>query len=103
MCNGPSLIWPLSKSTDGSTLLDRMNSPFGPRIRASTNSYEFHEGIDLAGPAGGEVKIGDPVHATANGTASLLTDDAGCVIQNANEIAHPGCTPLFPGGGRIVR
>jgi len=84
-------------------LLDRLNSPFGPRIRASTNSYEFHEGIDLAGPAGSEVQIGDPVLAAADGTASLLTDDAGCVIRNANETAPPGCTPVFPGGGRIVR
>jgi hypothetical protein len=80
-----------------------MNSPFGPRIRASTNSYEFHEGIDLAGPAGEPVKKGDPVLAASNGTASLLTDDAGCVIRNANETARRGCTPLFPGGGRIVR
>jgi Peptidase family M23 len=100
---GPAFVWPLSRSTDGSALLDRMNSPFGPRIRASTNSYEFHEGIDLAGPAGDEVKIGDPVLAAANGTAGLLTDDAGCVIRNANESAPSGCMPLFPGGGRIVR
>ncbi len=42
---GQSFIWPLSGSTDGSAPLDRLNSPFGPRIRASTNSYEFHEGI----------------------------------------------------------
>lgn len=100
---GPSFVWPLSGSTDGSALLDRMNSPFGPRIRASTNSYEFHEGIDLAGPAGVEVKKGDLVLAAANGAASLLTDAAGCVIRNANETAPPGCTPVFPGGGRIVR
>jgi len=99
----PTFIWPLSGSPDGSAPLDRMNSPFGPRIRASTSSYEFHEGIDLAGPAGAEVSIGDPVLAAANGTASLLTDDAGCVIRNANETAPPGCSPVFPGGGRIVR
>jgi hypothetical protein len=80
-----------------------MNSPFGPRIRDSTNSYEFHEGIDLAGPAGDEVKKGDPVLAAANGAASLLTDAAGCVIRNANETAPPDYEPKFPGGGRIVR
>ncbi len=83
--------------------LDRLNSPFGPRIRASDQSYELHEGIDLAGPAGSEVKIGDPVLAAADGTASLLTDDAGCVIRVANDTAPPGCTRVFPGGGRIVR
>src|SRR2546421_832207 len=90
---GPAFIWPLSGSTDGSAPLDRMNSPFGPRIRASTNSYEFHEGIDLAGPAGGVVKIGDPILAAANGTASLLTDAAGCVIRNANKSAPRDCEP----------
>ncbi len=100
---GQSFIWPLSASSDGAAPLDRLNSPFGPRIRASTNSYEFHEGIDLAGPAGSEVQISDPVLAAANGIASLLTDDAGCVIRNANETAPPGCMPIFPGGGRIVR
>src|SRR5215472_5981624 len=99
----PPMIWPLSGSLDGQMPLDQLNSPFGPRIRASTNSYEFHEGIDLAGPAGNEVRIGDPVLAAADGTASLLTDDAGCVIQRANETAPPGCTPQYPGGGRIVR
>lgn len=99
----PALIWPLSGSTDGSAALDRLNSPFGPRIRPSDQSYEVHEGIDLAGPGGSEVKIGDPVLAAADGKASLLTDDAGCVIRNANETAPPGCTPVFPGGGRIVR
>src|SRR5260370_17861919 len=99
----PSMIWPLSGSPDGQMSLDRLNSPFGPRIRASTNSYEFHEGIDLAGPAGSEVHIGDPVLAAANGISSLLTDDAGCVIRNGNETAPPGCMPLFPGPARILR
>ncbi len=99
----PPFIWPLSGSADGQAPLDGINSPFGPRIRASTASYEFHEGIDLAGPAGSEVVIGTPVLAAADGKASLLTDDAGCVIRVANDTAPPGCTPVFPGGGRIVR
>ncbi len=97
-------IWPLSGSTDGLNSLDRINSPFGPRIRASTSSYEFHEGIDLAGPNGSEVQIGDPVFAGASGRVSFLTDDAGCSIRIANETnPDPNCTRYYRGGGRIVR
>src|SRR5260370_10597919 len=48
---------PLSVSTDGLNDLDRINSPFGPRIRASTSRYQFHEGIVLSGPNGSELQI----------------------------------------------
>lgn len=87
-------VWPLS----GTSTPDQINSPFGPRLRASTGStYEFHEGIDLAAP------VGTPVHAVLAGRVRLLTDDAGCRITVANTTARPGCTPIYPNGGRIVQ
>ena len=97
-------IWPLSRSPDGLDALDRINSPFGPRIRASTSSYEVHEGIDLAGPYQGEVQIGDPAYAAVGGRVSFLTDDRGCSIRVANQTnPDPNCTRFYAGGGRIVR
>ncbi len=97
-------IWPLSRSADGLDALDRINSPFGPRIRASTRSYEVHEGIDLAGPYRGEVQIGDPAYAAVGGRVSFLTDDRGCSIRVANQTnPDPNCTRFYAGGGRIVR
>ncbi len=88
----PPFLWPLS----GSPAPDVINSPFGPRTRRTGTMYQFHEGIDLAAP------IGTPVFAAASGTVQRLTDDRGCRIEIANDTAPPGCTPIFPNGGRIV-
>jgi murein DD-endopeptidase MepM/ murein hydrolase activator NlpD len=86
--------WPLS----GSSTADELNSPFGPRLRASMSyAYEFHPGVDIAAP------VGTAVFAVAAGSVRLLTDDAGCRIDHANETAPAGCTPVYPSGGRIVQ
>ncbi|HXN21924.1 MAG TPA: M23 family metallopeptidase [Candidatus Dormibacteraeota bacterium] len=87
----PPFLWPLS----GSAVPDVISSPFGPRPRPVT-VYEFHEGIDLPAPEG------TPVFAASTATVHRLTDDAGCRIEIANDTAPPGCTPIFPRGGRIV-
>ncbi len=89
----PPFLWPLSKSA---TQADTINSPFGPRIRNSKGTYEFHEGIDLAATAG------DKVFAVAAGTIDRLTDANGCYVDTANATGVPGCFPAFSGGGRIV-
>lgn len=95
-------IWPLSRSSGGSAPLDRLNSPFGPRIRPSDNSYELHPGVDLAGTKEVKVSKDNEVYAAAGGTVVFLTDDAGCKIDEANKTAPHCSDPPFPGSGRIV-
>ena len=95
--------WPLSRSQDGPALIERLNSPFGPRIRPSDKIYELHPGIDLAGNESKPGLQGAPVYATADGTVDLLTDNTGRVVHMANEYAPENLKRLYRGGGRIVR
>jgi murein DD-endopeptidase MepM/ murein hydrolase activator NlpD len=85
-----SWVWPLS----GTPVPNTIGSPFGPRL--NFGKFNFHEGIDLRAPEG------TAVYAAAAGKIHRLTDDAGCVINRANNSAERGCEPRFPGGGRIV-
>ena len=62
---GPAFVWPLT----GTTTPHKINSPFGPRLRASAGYiYEFHPGVDF------QADVGTPVYAAATGTVRLLTD-----------------------------
>jgi hypothetical protein len=88
-----NFVWPLS----GTSTPDTINAAFGPRIKGSTGSYEFHEGLDLIAAAG------TTVYAAADGTVRRLTDADGCFVTTANATGAPGCTRAFPGGGRIVQ
>lgn len=89
-----NFIWPLS----GSDRSDTLNSPFGPRLKASANySYAFHPGIDLAAP------LGTPVHAAADGIVRLLTDLTGRRITTSNSVADLSSTSIYPNGGMIVQ
>lgn len=90
----PAFVWPLT----GTSTPHKINSPFGPRVRASAGSiYEFHPGIDF------QADIGTPVYAAASGTVRLLTDDVGCTITAANATASPCTSQPYPDGGRIVQ
>ncbi len=56
----PTLIWPLS----GSSQADTASSPFGPRWQASQSRYDYHPGIDLPAPQNW------PVHVITDGIVS---------------------------------
>ncbi|MFA7654229.1 MAG: M23 family metallopeptidase [Candidatus Magasanikbacteria bacterium] len=48
----PVTAWPINSSG-----VNNINSPFGPRLKASSNfNYDFHRGIDIVQQAGASVK-----------------------------------------------
>lgn len=57
------LLWPLSKENV------RVTSPYGGRIHPITGVWSGHTGVDLAGPASGDIK-GDPIYAAMDGTVT---------------------------------
>lgn len=47
-----NIIWPLSGTAEPAPL----SSTFGPRIRSSTDDYDFHRGLDMPTPEGTDVR-----------------------------------------------
>lgn len=77
--NGYS-IWPIANVTH-----DEIESTFGPRIKPSTNAYDWHRGIDIDAP------LGAPVLAAASGTLWNVTEyeDGGTTVVIKHEFPTP--------------
>jgi len=72
-------VWPLPNSSgDGSIGYggDFLSSAFGPRIKISTQSYDFHRGVDIHG------EVGDPVVAPYAATVEKIVtyNDGGLTV-----------------------
>ncbi len=79
--NGAS-VWPVANSTH-----DDIESTFGPRIKPSTDAYDWHRGIDIDAP------LGAPVLAATSGTLWNVTeyDDGGTTVV----LKHSFPTPVI--------
>lgn len=73
-------VWPVSGTT-----ADDLSSTFGPRIRQSTQDYDFHRGIDI------HATTGDAVVAAFDGTLHgvRLFPDGGLSVVIDHELPEP--------------
>lgn len=73
-------VWPVANSTH-----DDIESTFGPRIKPSTDAYDWHRGIDIDAP------LGAPVLAATSGTLWNVTeyDDGGTTVVLKHTLPTP--------------
>ena len=76
-----TFIWPCPASSASD-----ISSTFGPRIKVSTNAYDFHRGVDISGT------VGDPVVAPYDGVVEQLAEfpDGGLSVVLRHEFPTSG-------------